>query len=171
MIVKLAEGNLKTKYGLFQEALYYDGQKESIAFYQGDLKDGEAILCRLHSSCIFGHYFNSIECSCQEEMNISQALIQKAGKGIIILMDQEGKGNGHFALLNSVHYKRQGVPQAEAYEAAGFQKDARDYRSAAKILHDLGVKSVKMLTNNPKKVAILEAQGIEVVGTEPMTLS
>lgn len=90
MIVKLAEGNLKTKYGVFHEALYYDGQKESIAFYQGDLKGGEVVLCRLHSSCVFGHY--------------------------------------------------------------------------------LGVKSVRILTNNPKKVAILEAQGIMVLGTEAIVL-
>lgn len=170
MIVKLAEGNLKTKYGTFNEALYYDGQKEAIAFYMGDLKDSEEILCRVHSSCIFGHYFNSIECDCQQEMDISQQLIQRNGKGIIILLDQEGKGNGHFALLNSVKFKRQGVPQAEAYEAAGFKKEARDFSAAAKILKDLGVKSIKMLTNNPKKVNTLKEQGIEVISTQKITL-
>jgi GTP cyclohydrolase II len=112
MIVELASGNLKTKYGTFQEKLFYDGQRETVVMYLGDLKGAEDVLCRVHSSCIFGHYFNSIECDCQEQMNISQALIEKAGKGIIILMDQEGKGNGHFALLNSVAHKRKGVKQA-----------------------------------------------------------
>ena len=92
MIVRLAEGNLKTKYGQFDEKLYYDGQKEAIVMSMGDLKDAEEVLCRVHSSCIFGHYFNSAECDCQEQMDISMQLIQQAGQGIIILLDQEGKG-------------------------------------------------------------------------------
>jgi GTP cyclohydrolase II len=170
MIVKLAQGNLKTKYGEFQEALYYDGQKESIALTMGDIQNAENVLCRVHSSCLFGHYFNSIECDCQQQMDISQQLIQKQGIGIIILLDQEGKGNGHFALLNSVKYKRQGLKQADAYESAGFKKDNRDFRSAAKILKDLGVKSIKMLTDNPDKVETLTQFGINVVGIEPIVL-
>jgi GTP cyclohydrolase II len=170
MIVKLAQGTLKTKYGTFQEALYYDGQKESIALTMGNIDGAENVLCRVHSSCLFGHYFNSIECDCQQQMNISQQLIQKQGIGIIILLDQEGKGNGHFALLNSVKYKREGLKQADAYEAAGFKKDNRDFRSAAKILKDLGVKSIKMLTDNPDKIDTLTQFGIPVVGIEPMVL-
>lgn len=165
MIIQLATGSLNTKYGTFQEALYYDGQQESIAFYMGDIAAGEEVLCRVHSSCIFGHYFNSVECDCQEQMDVSQQLIQQAGRGIIILLDQEGKGNGHFALLNSVKYKREGLAQADAYEAAGFERDARNFSAAAKILHHLGVKSVRMLTNNPQKVETLSRLGIEVVGT------
>ena len=170
MIVKLAEGNLNTKFGLFQEILYYDGQKESIALMMGDLKDAEDILCRVHSSCIFGHYFNSIECDCQEQMDISQELIQRQGKGIIILLDQEGKGNGHFALLNSVKHKRLGVQQADAYEAVGFKKDARDFSSATKVLKNIGVKSIRMLTNNDKKIDTLIEYGIEVVGIQKIEL-
>jgi len=170
MIVKLAEGNLKTKFGLFQEVLYYDGQKESIALMMGNLDGAEDILCRVHSSCIFGHYFNSIECDCQEQMDISQELIQRQGKGIIILLDQEGKGNGHFALLNSVKHKRLGVQQADAYVAVGFKKDARDFSSAAKILKNIGVKSIRMLTNNEKKIDTLKQHGIEVIGTQKIEL-
>ena len=170
MIVKLAQGNLTTRYGTFQEALYYDGQKESIALTMGEIYGAENVLCRVHSSCIFGHYFNSIECDCQAQMDISQQLIEKQGIGIIILLDQEGKGNGHFALLNSVKYKREGLKQADAYEAAGFKKDNRDFRSAAKILLEMGVKSIKMLTDNPDKVKTLTQFGIHVVGIEPIVL-
>ena len=170
MIVKLAEGNLKTKYGEFQETLYYDGQKESIALIMGNIKGETHVLCRIHSSCIFGHYFNSIECDCQEQMDISQQLIQKAGRGIIILLNQEGKGNGHFALLNSVKYKRKGIKQADAYEAAGFERDARNYSSAGKILRETGVRSIKMLTNNPDKVKTISQYGIEVSGIQPIEL-
>jgi GTP cyclohydrolase II len=170
MIVKIAEGNLKTKYGEFREALYYDGQKESIALVMGDVQNAEDVLCRIHSSCIFGHYFNSIECDCREQMEISQQLIQRRGKGILILLDQEGKGNGHFALLKSVEHKRQGLKQADAYEAVGFKKDARDFRSAGEILKDLGVKSIRMLTNNPDKINSVGQHGVAVSGTEPIVL-
>lgn len=164
MVVKIAEGTLKTKYGEYREILYYDGQKESVAMILGNVAGEEEVLCRVHSSCIFGHYFNSIECDCREQMEISQRLIQKEGKGIIILLDQEGKGNGHFALLKSVEHKRRGLSQADAYEAVGFKKDARDYRKVAEILNEIGVRSIRMLTNNPEKVETLTRHGINIVG-------
>jgi len=167
MIVKMAAGNLKTKYGEYHEVLYYDGQKESIALVMGDVKDGEEVLCRVHSSCLFGHAFNSIECDCREQMEKSQQLIEKEGKGIVIWLEQEGKGNGHFALLKSVEHKRQGVKQADAYEAVGFKRDARDFRAAAEILKDLGVRSVRMITGNANKTETLTSYGVKVVGTVP----
>ncbi len=170
MIRRLAEGDLRTKYGVFRELLYYDGQKESIALVMGEVEDAEEVLCRVHSSCIFGHYFNSIECDCQQQMDISQILIQQTGFGIIILLDQEGKGNGHFALLNSVSYKRKGMKQADAYEAAGFQRDARDFSAAAKILKDLNVGSIRLLTDNPKKIETLTRYGVKVNGTREIAL-
>lgn len=170
MIVKLAEGNLKTHYGEYRELLFYDGQKETIAMMLGDAAGAENVLCRIHSSCIHGHYFNSVECDCRAQMEISQKLIEKAGLGILILLDQEGKGNGHFALLESIAHKRKGLKQADAYEAVGFKKDARDYRAAAEILQFIGVKSICMLTDNPEKVKTLEQHGVRVAGTLPMAL-
>ncbi|MEO0580771.1 MAG: GTP cyclohydrolase [Bacteroidota bacterium] len=170
MVIKLAEANLHTRYGIFQEHLYYDGQKESIAFTMGDLKGAENVLCRVHSSCIYGHYFNSTECDCQEQMDISQQLIQKAGIGILILLEQEGKGTGHLALIRSIQHKREGIPQAEAYVKAGYERDARNFRVAAKILQDLGVGSIRMLTNNPQKVETVAQHGIQVLGTQEIRL-
>lgn len=167
MIIKIAEGNLRTRFGEWKEILFYDGQKEAIAFLMGEVAGGEEILCRLHSSCIFGHYFNSIECDCREQMEASQQMIQKAGKGIIILLDQEGKGNGHFALLKSVAFKREGLKQADAYEAVGFKKDARDFRVAAEILNEIGVHSIRMITDNPLKTETLKQYGIRVAGALP----
>jgi GTP cyclohydrolase II len=171
MIVKLAEGNLKTAYGEYKEMLFYDGQKESIAMVMGEVTNAQAVLCRVHSSCIYGHYFNSIECDCRQQMEISQQLIQEAGKGIIILLEQEGKGNGHFALLQSKAYKLKGFSQADAYVAVGFKKDARDYRSAAEVLKELGVQSVRILTDNPKKAETLAQYGVHVVGTVSTKIS
>ncbi len=166
MIVQLSETTLNTRYGTFREVLYYDGQKEVIAFMMGDLEGESDVLCRIHSSCIHGHYFNSIECDCQEQMAASQQLIQAEGKGLVILLDQEGKGNGHMALLESIPHKRKGVPQAEAYEIAGFEKDARNFKSAAKIIDALKINSVRLLTNNPKKVSTLTDHGVKVSGTK-----
>ncbi len=170
MIVKLAEGDLKTKYGNYHEVLFYDGQKEIIALLMGDVNGAEGVLCRVHSSCIYGHHFNSIECDCREQMEISQQLMEKAGKGIIIWLEQEGKSNGHFALLKSKEYKRQGLSQAEAYEAVGFKKDARDFSRVAEIIHELGIKSIIMLTDNPRKVETLSRHGVNVVGTQSIEI-
>lgn len=170
MVIKIAEGDLKTKFGEYHEMLFYDGQKDAIALVMGDVINKEEILCRVHSSCLFAHAFNSIECDCREQMEISQELIQREGKGIIIWLDQEGKGNGHFALLKSVEHKKLGLKQADAYEAVGFKKDARDFRVAAEILNHIGVQSIRMLTNNSKKVESLTQYGIQVVGIAPTKL-
>ena len=170
MIVKLAEGTIKTKFGEFKETLFYDGQKESHALVMGTIENEEDVLCRVHSLCIFGHHFNSIECDCREQMEISQQLIQKAGKGIVVWLNQEGKGNGHYALMKSIEHKKNGVSQAEAYEAVGFKKDARDFTVAAEILKELNVKSVRMLTNNPNKVETLTKHGIIVTGIQKTVL-
>lgn len=83
MIIKIAEGNLKTKFGEYREYLYYDGLKESIALVMSEVANAEDVLCRVHSSCIFAHVFNSIECDCHEQMEISQQLINEAGRGEI----------------------------------------------------------------------------------------
>ena len=164
MIIKMAETNLQTKYGMFREILFYDGQKESIALVMGDVEGKTDILCRVHSSCLHAHAFNSIQCDCREQMALAQQKIQQEGIGIIIWLEQEGKGNGHFALLKSIPFKKQGMKQADAYEAAGFLKDARNFSPAAKILKYLKVKSIKMLTDNDKKVTTLEQLDIVVTG-------
>lgn len=170
MIVKLAEDTLKTKFGEFREIMYYDGQAQCFALVMGNVKGAEDVLCRIHSSCIFAHYFNSIECNCREQMDISQQLIQAKGKGIIIWLEQEGKGNGLFALLKSKELKKVGMSQADAYEALGLKKDARDFTSAAEILHDLQVGSVRMLTGNIKKTSTLTQHGIKVTGVKAVMI-
>jgi len=170
MIARLAEADLRTRFGTFREVLYYDGRKESHALVMGDVADGSEVLCRVHSSCIFGHHFNSVECDCREQMALAQQRIQEAGRGVVIWLEQEGKGNGHYALLQSVAHKRAGVAQGDAYEAVGFARDARDYRAAAAILKDLGVRSIRLLTNNPDKVDTLTQHGVEVSGIEALVV-
>lgn len=164
MNIRVAERELETRFGAFREVLYSEDHSESIALVMGDVVDGQDILCRLHSACIGGHVFNSVECECAEEMAAAQATIQKAGKGVIIYLDQEGKGNGHLALMKSIPLKKAGMSQADAYVAAGFAADARDFRPAAEILEDLGVNSIILLTNNPKKAEDLRGLSVVVSG-------
>ncbi|HBR58659.1 MAG TPA: GTP cyclohydrolase [Blastocatellia bacterium] len=167
MIVKLAERELRTKFGVFSEVLYYDGQRESIALIMGEISGGQNVLCRLHSACIGGHVFNSIECECAAEMAAAQEAIRAEGRGIIIYLDQEGQGNGHLALIESIKYKKK-YGQAEAYRMAGFKADVRDYRPAVEIITDLGIKSVVLLTGNPAKAVDLTKAGVAVSGTKPL---
>lgn len=168
-MIRLADRELCTRFGVFNEVLYYDGQRESIALVMGDVDGGENVLCRLHSACIGGHVFNSIECECAAEMAAAQAAIQKEGRGVIVYLDQEGKGNGHLALIESIKYKKE-HGQAEAYRLAGFEADARNYRPAAKIIRELGITSINMLTGNPAKAADLADEGITVADTRPLDL-
>ncbi|REJ77843.1 MAG: GTP cyclohydrolase [Acidobacteria bacterium] len=169
MIVRLAERPLETKYGKFSEILYYDGIAESIALVMGDVSGKKDILCRIHSSCVSSHVFNSVECACREEMAASQAMIESLGEGVIVYLDQEGKGNGHLALMVSGPHKEAGLSQGDAYEKVGFERDSRNFRPAAKILEDLGVASVVLLTGNPGKAEELVAFGIRVSAMkEPM---
>lgn len=170
MIFRLTERDLNTKYGAFREILYYDGQKESIALVMGNVEAQENVICRVHSACVSGHVFSSIECECQREMEAAQSAIQKSGKGVIIYLEQEGKGNGHLALMASIPYKKAGMKQSEAYEKAGFEADARIFRPAAEILTDLNVKSIVLLTDNAGKAEDLRRFSINVSATKKIEL-
>ena len=170
MIVRLGERDLKTKFGIFREILYYDGQTESIALVMGDVEAQENVFCRIHSSCVSAHVFNSIECECREEMATAQALIEQKGQGVIIYLEQEGKGNGHLALMASIEHKKAGLSQSEAYKKVGFQSDARSFRPAAEILTDLKVESVVLLTNNAEKADDLRRASINVYSTKKLTI-
>src|SRR5687768_17575588 len=112
MTIRLADRELKTKFGTFIEVLFYDGQSESIALVMGNVDGADNVLCRIHSSCTGGHVFNSVECECAAEMAAAQAMIQSAGKGVIVYLDQEGKGNGHLALIQSIPFKKAGLTQS-----------------------------------------------------------
>lgn len=170
MLVRLQEGHLKTKFGTFLEILYYDGQKESIALVMGDVQNSEHVLCRVHSSCLSAHVFNSIECDCREQMEMAQFLIEREGKGIIIWLEQEGRNNGHLALLSTVKLREQGMTSTEAYLKLGFKEDDRDYRCAVEMLQNLGVASITLLTNSPQKMDSLKNSGINISGTKRLTI-
>ena len=168
MIKRLASRELKTKFGTFTEVLYYDGQRESIALLMGDIA-GSDVLCRVHSHCVGAHIFNSIECTCREEMEAAQSVIQEAGRGVIIWLDQEAKGNGHLALIESIAFKKE-HGQGKAYELAGYLADARDYREAAQILADLNIGSIVLLANSEGKVEDLRKESVVVSFVQPLVV-
>lgn len=170
MIIKLAEGPLETKFGIFTEKLYYDGQTESVALVVGNVNNENDVLCRIHSSCLSAHVFNSVECDCREQFEMAQRLIQEEGRGIIVWLDQEGRSNGHLALLASADMRSQGISQSESYLQLGYEIDGRRYKTAAAILKDLNVCSITLLTNNPDKVENLRKSGIEIPKTKRLTL-
>ena len=170
MIIRLAHRELRTKYGTFTEVLYYDGQKESIAIVMGDVAGAEEVLCRVHAHCIGAHVFNSIECTCREEMAAAQAEIEREGRGVVIWLDQDGKGNGHLALMESIKYKKE-LGQAEAYVKAGYRADARSYRAAAEILNDLGVISIVLLSDSKHKADELRNESINVAAVRGLQIS
>lgn len=169
MIKRLGERSLETKFGTFAEILYYDGQRESIALVMGDVA-GDDVLCRVHSHCIGAHVFNSVECTCREEMEAAQRMVQEAGRGVIIWLDQEGKGNGHLALIESIPFKKE-HGQARAYELAGYSADARGYKPAAQILADLRVRSIILLANSGSKAHDLKNEGVNVSKIHPLPVS
>jgi 3,4-dihydroxy 2-butanone 4-phosphate synthase/GTP cyclohydrolase II len=170
MIIRLAEGSLQTRFGTFTEILYYDGQKEINVIVMGEVAGQENVLCRVHSNCISAHIFNSIQCDCREQMEMAQQMIQQAGQGVIIFLDQEGRNNGRLAILQTRKLKEAGVSQAQAYVQMGFSKDARSFARAAEVLRELQVQSIKLLTDNPEKVAQLREDGLVIAGTQALNV-
>lgn len=163
MIVELARGPLMTQCGEWTHVVYWDGMRQAMAMIYGDATGKESLPCRVHSSCLTAHVFMSIECDCREQMEISMRYICQEGGGIVIWLDHEGRGNGMMAHIASQGLKRGGVSQSEAYERLGYRRDAREYQVAAEILQVLGIRSIVVLTNNPKKVAALREAGLPIV--------
>ena len=171
MIIRLAEGTLQTRFGTFTEILYYDGQVEINAIVMGDVAHKENVLCRVHSHCISAHIFNSVQCDCREQMEMAQRLIQEAGSGVIIWLDQEGRNNGRLAILQTRKLKEDGLSQTEAYVKLGYSADARSYIRAAEILRELQVQSITLMTNNPEKVSQLRKDGLVIAGIQHLATS
>jgi GTP cyclohydrolase II len=171
MIRRLADRELATSFGVWREVLYYDGQSECLALIYGDVVGEESVSCRVHSACLSAHVFNSIECDCREQMALTQGFIQRRGRGIVIWLDQDGRGNGHLALMLAARKaEEESIPQTQAYVQLGYAADNRDYRQAAEVLRDLGVSSVELLSDSPSKAASLEDHGVAVARTTSVSL-
>jgi 3,4-dihydroxy 2-butanone 4-phosphate synthase/GTP cyclohydrolase II len=139
-----------------------------MALVKGDINPEEEILVRVHSECLTGDVFGSYRCDCGEQLEKAMDMVQEEGLGVILYLHQEGRGIGLANKLTAYSLQDKGLDTVEANEHLGFQPDLRDYGVGAQILVSLGVRKMKLLTNNPKKIVGLEGYGLQVTGRVPI---
>lgn len=152
-----AQSMLPTKFGNFHIQIWREGKKEHIAIIKGDVKDKQDVLVRMHSQCLTGDVFGSKKCDCQSQLHQALSLIENVGQGVVLWLRQEGRGIGLANKIKAYALQEQGLNTVEANKKLGLPADKRSYKSAAEILQALGIKSVKLITNNPNKLQALEA--------------
>jgi 3,4-dihydroxy 2-butanone 4-phosphate synthase/GTP cyclohydrolase II len=169
-IEKKVQARIPTAQGEYRLHLYVDDRddKEHLALVLGDVQDKPAVLVRVHSECFTGDVLGSMRCDCGEQLHRSLQLIAEAGEGVLIYLRQEGRGIGLLDKLRAYNLQDEGYDTVEANLALGHQADERDYTVAARILEELGVRSVQLLTNNPSKIEHLRQLGIPVVRRVPL---
>lgn len=172
LIKREVEVQLPTEYGDFKLVHYSqktNGQ-EHLALVKGEWKEDEAVLVRVHSSCMTGDIFGSCRCDCGPQLHAAMETIEKEGKGVIVYMNQEGRGIGLLNKLKAYKLQEEGYDTVEANVKLGFNMDDRDYGIGAQILRDLGVSKMRLMTNNPKKRTGLIGYGLEIVENIPLEI-
>ncbi|PUA29570.1 MAG: GTP cyclohydrolase II [Cellvibrio sp. 79] len=169
-VTRTASARIPIKYGDFQLCYYTNTEdnKEHLAFYLGELDGAEEVLVRVHSECFTGDVLGSLRCDCGEQLNRALEAVAKAGRGVVVYLRQEGRGIGLEQKLRAYNLQDLGYDTVDANLMLGHGADERRYWLAAAILSDLGVQSIKLLTNNPEKIRALTAEGVQVAGRVPI---
>ncbi|HRH36806.1 MAG TPA: GTP cyclohydrolase II, partial [Flavobacteriales bacterium] len=165
LVERQVDVKLPTRYGDFDLIAFQQTTtgEEHLALIKGGWEPNEPILVRVHSSCVTGDIFGSCRCDCGPQLHKAMEMIDAAGKGVIVYMQQEGRGIGLLNKLKAYKLQEQGADTVEANLMLGFDMDARDYGVGAQILHDLGVRKMRLMSNNPRKRTGLIGYGLEVV--------
>lgn len=169
-VVFVASSRLPTRHGTFALHGFQDPEtgKEHVALVMGEVGDGQPVLLRVHSECLTGDAFGSLRCDCGPQLEAAMQKVGMAGRGVILYLRQEGRGIGLLNKIRAYHLQDAGADTVEANEQLGFAPDLREYSMCQDMLQHLGVQGVRLMTNNPRKVAALEAHGVKVVERVPL---
>jgi 3,4-dihydroxy 2-butanone 4-phosphate synthase/GTP cyclohydrolase II len=172
LVRRVAAADLPTEYGDFRVFAYESGlDKEThVALVKGEIGDGENVMVRVHSRCLTGDVFHSQRCDCGSQRDTAMTRIEREGRGIFLYLNQEGRGIGLANKIRAYELQEQGLDTVEANERLGFKPDQRDYGIGVQILKDLGVKTMRLLSNNPRKLVGLEGYGLSVAEWLPLEI-
>ena len=169
LIIRGEQVKLPTEWGDFNLVVYKQrsNNMEHVVLFKGEWESDEAIMVRVHSSCVTGDIFGSLRCDCGPQLHKAMQMVEKEGKGMIVYMNQEGRGIGLFNKIKAYKLQEEGRDTVQANTDLGFEPDERDYGVGAQILRDMGISKIKLITNNPVKRIGLEGYGLEIVETIP----